>query len=270
MKNITKSILSVALFAGLFAAACGDDGGETTGSGAAGPGPGPGPTTGGGGVGGEAGAGQGGGGGPVIPPPPKVGKQLERMGRAGINTATSDVFVDTSVMPPKAATAASYAAAEDAYNAAGPADWAKFAPSIAVSLSILDALDAPDNVDPKLAGCGNQAAAGLANGMKPLDKGAYDGLAGILADDRIWVDTTKTQCDLYLAVEFGVLGVATPNCGGRKPSHDSIDITYSAVANVALAVAEATMNKGFGDTIEAPDHAKKDGAFPYLDKPHTP
>ena len=63
-------------------------------------------------------------------------------------------------------------------------------------------------------------------------------------------------CTTYLGVEAAVLGVDIDDCGGRKPSYDVIETTYSAVAGVGLS--------GFDDGISAPAAATADNAFPYL------
>ena len=82
----------------------------------------------------------------TTPGPPALGVQIDRMGRAGVNTALVDPFnLD----------APSKGANQDAYNAsAAPSQWAgSFAGRIATNLAILDSLDTV---------CGNQLLAGPA------------------------------------------------------------------------------------------------------------
>jgi len=187
-----------------------------------------------------------------FPAPPTLGAtQIDRMGRPAINTATNDTFVvpsGTSVVPSDDATRA---AAEDDYNSSSDSTtWAaKFAKTQAANLAILDALDG--NCTNQLASCGNPNDA---TGM------CYAALAGVLADDRLWVKTTSTTCNLYLGVEADGLGVI-PNtdCGGRRPIDDVIMTTYSVVAIGAPA--------GFDDNITAPAGLHPD-AFPFMAAPH--
>lgn len=153
-----------------------------------------------------------------IPPPPTLGAQLDRMGRPAINTVGSKTF-----------DANNRDTAENAYNANGdPTTWvAKHKADIAASIAILDALDAPDP-----NGCGNQAACGLTNGNMTKASGAYDGLATLLADDRLRVFTGGDgTCGLYLAVEANAaLGVTNMKCGGRTPTDAVIAESYSLLS----------------------------------------
>ena len=57
---------------------------------------------------------------------------------------------------------------------------------------------------------------------------------GFAADDQLYVETSKGTCNQYLAVELDTVilstgGVAS-SCGGRAPSYDVIDVSYSALA----------------------------------------
>ena len=122
-------------------------------------------------------------------------------------------------------------------------------------LAVLDAVDAatPD-------GCGNQPLAGDSTAA-----GAYDAMAGVLVDDRLRVYAGVGTCAQYLAVEGHVITAAagTPaDCGGRVPSYDAMDVTYSLLAGLAFAPP------AFGDNVDAPAHAMVT-AFPYLDTPHN-
>ena len=80
------------------------------------------------------------------PAPPALGPQIDRMGRAGVNTAVTDPFNLNS---------AAKGANQDGYNAAGvPTQWAgQYAAPFAANLAILDSLDTV---------CGNQLLAGPA------------------------------------------------------------------------------------------------------------
>lgn len=253
--NTSMKLTAVALLGlGAFVTACGDDDTSTSttsttastssagGAGGTGAGTGGSPGTGG----------QGGDPGPTFPPAPALGAQIDRMGRPAINTVGSKTFDK-----------AKRDAALDAYNAQGDmSKWAAFAPDIAASLAVLDALDKADNANAAMAGCGNQVAAG-----GKTTKGAYDTLAGVLADDRLWVKlSAKGGCGLYLAVEANFLGVTNDLCGGRTPVDDVVDESYSLLSG-AFDFAKLPGNPFlFGDTIaveKATADAYKAG-FPYF------
>ncbi len=168
-----------------------------------------------------------------------LGVQVERMGRAGINTAVTDPFF---------ASRADHARFQDEYNASSDsAQWAEqFADAMADNLAILDGLDTV---------CGNQLLAG-----PTAVAGRYDGLAGVLADDRLYVNTASGDCQQYLAVEGNALGITNDDCGGRTPLHDTIDVSYSVLAAGALS--------GVGDGIPSDaDGSASLTEFPFLDEP---
>lgn len=221
MKRV-NIILSIALF-GALAAACGDDGPNVV------PPDGP----------------------PVDPNvmPALNATQIDRMGRPAIATALQETF--------NADQAARYAA-KDAYNAnASPADWVEayagappaaagdYATGFFGSLAILDALDTV---------CGNQVAASP-------NPPRYTPLAGVLADDRLYVNSNYSACTIsYLAVEANALGIV-PNedCGGRTLGVDIADRSYSL-----LAAGELT---GVSDGVAANDKEFL-ADFPYLADPN--
>src|SRR5262245_17719816 len=150
----------------------------------------------------------------TTPGPPALGVQIDRIGRAGVNTALVDPF---------SLDAPSKAANQDAYTAsATPSQWAaSFGGRIATNLAILDSLDTV---------CGNQLLAGPA----PV-AGRYGTLATVLADDQLYVNTSSGTCTTYLAVEANAVGIANSDCGGRTPLYDTIDRTYSVLATGALS-----------------------------------
>ena len=179
------------------------------------------------------------------PPPPPLGAvQIDRMGRAGVNTALTNPFFRESV----ASEESQHEMIVDAYNAAhDPSQWvATFSSLIAPNLAILDGLDGV---------CGNQVLAGPA----PV-AGRYTALANILADDQLYVNTASGTCNQYLAVEANVIGIANTDCGGRTPLENTIDITYSLVAVGALT---GVTN---GITSDA-DGTASLTVFPFLDRP---
>lgn len=175
--------------------------------------------------------------GTMPPPPPALGStQIDRVGRAGVTTAL------VSVLQPSEPRGQ----ARDAYNGADPAQWSTFMDDIGGNLAVYDSLD---------TNCGNQVLAG-AN----AEAGRYNGLAGALADDRLYVRTTATSCGQYLAVELDATGVAANmDCGGRTPGYDTIDVTYSALAIGAVS--------GVGDGVAADDATHSSDTFPFLAAP---
>ncbi len=181
------------------------------------------------------------------PPPPVIGaNQIDRMGRAGVNTALTNPFFDPNVP----AQEDMHGAVQDEYNAATqPAQWSSmFAAEIAGNLAILDGLDRV---------CGNQLLAG--DSPSP---GRYSTLAAVLADDQLYVNAGSGTCQQYLAVEANAVGIANTDCGGRTPLEDTIDTTYSLLAAGALS--------GVTDGIDADadGHASLT-AFPFLDAPNS-
>jgi hypothetical protein len=116
------------------------------------------------------------------PPPPSVGTvQIDRMGRAGVNTALTNPFYRESV----ASEDNQHKIIVDDYNVASdPSQWvARFSSLIASNLAILDSLDRV---------CGNQVLAGPA----PV-AGRYRALADILADDQLYVNTASGTCNQW-------------------------------------------------------------------------
>jgi hypothetical protein len=220
------------------------------------------------------------------PAPPAIGTtQIDRMGRPAINTALNYAFTDET---PATATGN---AKKDAYNAdKDKATWrTTYTGEFASNLAILDVLDGGvcgngicelgetnvlnvagtctedcTAVGTAKVGCGNQAA--INNGGTDAVT-TYGPLAGILADDRLYVDTSKTMCLYYLAVEFGMVG-PSPNttCGGRAPNYDVIDFTYSALAGGFSAFNLTTFAPEFGDGVGA--HTDLLATFPFLGTPH--
>lgn len=170
------------------------------------------------------------------PSPPALGVQIDRLGRAGVNTALTDPFNLNTAMK---------SAVQDAYNAAStPAQWnASFGSRIAANLAILDSLDTV---------CGNQLLAAAA----PVS-GRYNVLASVLADDQLYINSSSGTCNTYLAVEANAVGIANTDCGGRTPLVDVIDRTYSVLAIGALGgVTDGVASDG--------DGAASTATFPFL------
>jgi len=190
-----------------------------------------------------------------FPAVPTLKTQIDRMGRPAINTALNHVFDPT----------AAAGTAKDAYNADKQvANWGvNYAAQFKANLAIFDALDTtadggagglglPGN------GCGNQTAYTLGG------KAPYTALAGLAADDQLYVNTASTTCTMYLAVELNATAIAAnTDCGGRKMTYDVMNTTYAAVAGNPLAPVVPVTD---GPTTAVP--SKTNGTtFPYLAAP---
>jgi hypothetical protein len=171
---------------------------------------------------------------------PTLGGQIDRMGRPAINTAANKTFE-------KDATKADMG--KDAWNAnSDPSKWkTDYVAEIQTNIAILDSLDTV---------CGNQL---LADTTK-MDPTRYAGLAGVLADDRLYVNAAGASCTTYLAVEANFLGTANTDCGGRTLAYDVIDASYTVLATGAL-------DGSVGDAVPISDAAKGE-SFPYLAAPY--
>lgn len=172
------------------------------------------------------------------PAPPALGTQMDRIGRPAINTALNNAFNPDNT---------SKQAAKDAYNTAAPADWAAQAPILAGGLGIVDGIDTV---------CGNQLAYDGAGGTSTY----YAPLAGVLADDEIYVNSASSSCTTYLAVEANALGIVPNNdCGGRVMSYDVIATSYSVLVAGQLS--------GIDDGIPAEAVPADPDVFPFLAAP---
>lgn len=210
----------------------------------------------------------------VTPAAPKIGAQIDRMGRPAINTALDHTFDanDTTKQ-----------AAKDAYNAeADPTKWATttlgsaqdtIPAEFAGNLGVIDALDSSSTQ----SGCSSNPLKTDPNVRQPLydtdavsgaGAKAYGGLAGVLADDELYVNTASGTCTFYLGVEgAAVLKIAPTDCGGRAPSYDVIDISYTALA---IGLGPVLANQLVGDGISSDDDPKSnDATFPFLGAPHA-
>jgi hypothetical protein len=200
-----------------------------------------------------------------FPPVPALGAPIDRMGRPAINTVLNSLFE---------ANATKKAAKRDAYNhAIDPDAWAmttldgtavpavKIVGEISAYLGILDSVDA-GHPDVNQSGCGNLPAYTLPDGPT-----SYAGLAGLLADDQLYIDTARSQCDRYLAVELNAaLQLPYTSCGGRTLTHDVIDSSYSLLFAGQYGFTTASAPR-IGDGVTA--HADVNNLmFPFLGAPH--
>jgi hypothetical protein len=184
-------------------------------------------------------------------PAPKLGAQIDRMGRPAINTALSDPFDTVPTM--------STDMIKDAYNAeSSPAMWqSKFRTNMEVSLAILDAADTV---------CGNSVGV-MGDGVDAGNRYAFIGT--VLADDELYVNTASGTCGLYLAVEATALGLgaAAGDCGGRTPLEDVIDESYTLLT-AGVSAYLGNMH-AVTDGIDADaDHPPSATDFPFLGVPN--
>jgi hypothetical protein len=169
---------------------------------------------------------------------PALGKQIDRAARAAISTATIATFEANDVT--KGTT-------KDAYNASKAADWTSHVAETKKNLAILDALDGT---------CGNQLLA-AATGDR------YAPLAGVLVDDRLYVNSTSGVCGTYLGVEaeaVKAVPAGAGGCGGRTLVDDVIDRSYSVLAAGILT--------GVDDTIKLDGMAHSADVFPFVAAPN--
>jgi hypothetical protein len=186
-----------------------------------------------------------------FPTAPTIGAtQLDRMGRAAVNTALTDPFYTD---------ATAHGMKLDDYNQTPQAMWSKFVPQFAAALAAYDAVDGI---------CGNQPLAAKTLAPDGGAVGEYMTLAGVLANDQMLLDTTVTNCTgspNYLAVEIGVITAsANTSCGGRTPLDNAIDVTYAAVSG-GLVSGVAVTNGVTADADTA--NAAQLTTFPYLGAP---
>ena len=201
------------------------------------------------------------------PAPPALGTLIDRMGRPAINTALNNTFylAETDAGPQTCLAASDgggLCAAKDTYNQDGtPADWnANWGKPFFLSLAVLDAID---NV------CGNQAGYNATLGGTQYP--AYTALAGVLAQDALWVNTGSTTCNVYLGVELNTLGITNTDCGGRTLTENTIDVTYNLAAGTeTIGDAGAPVLPITGPAtngITAPA-SPPTTTFPYFAAPH--
>lgn len=173
---------------------------------------------------------------------PTLGAQIDRVGRPAISTA----LISSMLYPDKP----TQASMKNDYNADDDvAGWgATWSAEIATNIAVLDGLDGSAGGG---SGCGNSFGFG-GGGMD-----AYDFLASVLADDRLLIDPQSTTCTQYLAVEAGASGAG--ECGGRTPTMDVVETSYSAIAIGALS--------GVDDGVASDDVTHSDDTFPFLAAP---
>ena len=195
----------------------------------------------------------------MTPPAPQLGEQIDRLARGTINVAVTNGF-DLPQM------AGNRDATRDAYNRdSDPTKWqANWSAQLQGNLAIYDGADTV---------CGNQLlacgkAAGCAMG-ETATAGRYKAFADVLADDRLYLDTTQTTCQFYLGVEAKALGLPVMDCGGRTPLEDVVDATYSlAVIGVGGIKGDGSFALTDGSKAKNMEAAPSLTTFPFLAEPN--
>lgn len=208
------------------------------------------------------------GGEGVGPPPPALGAQLDRAGRPLIPLALVGLVESDAAAMIK----------RDAYGqAADPAAWATASlggrtieAELQANLPFLDVLDRGNVSIPGTPGCGNQLLFnGNPTGGNPPTATSYQSLSRFLADDMLYVDTSKATCDQYLALEREAAtggGTVHTQCGGRTPSHDVIDTTYSMLFAGLAGFTTVSEQPRINDGV--PVHVDLPTGFPFFGPPH--
>jgi len=199
------------------------------------------------------------------PAVPVLGVQMDRLGRPAINTALNHAFDGTTAAGP----------AKDAYNQDGsPGGWTtQYVAPFMTSLGFIDALDSTAVTD----GCGTQVEYnGTPQGGGTPTAMSYGTIATVLANDQLFLDTTHYDlaCEIpsshanYLAVEFNyVTGLPESTCGGRAPTNDVIDASYTALAIGIAGFSPTDFAAAFGDGA-GPHADVSNDTFPFLGAPH--
>jgi hypothetical protein len=177
---------------------------------------------------------------PPQPPPadgsmPKLGTQIDRVGRAGVNVLLTRVFDRTRRTD-----------ALDRYNSLTPKDRETLVPELLEALRIWDGLD---------RNCGNQLYS-----TPVILEDRYKRLATRLLDDVLYVDSRATDCWYYMGLETDEQGTVPNNdCGGRTLTEDAIDVFYAILVN--------GMRGPIRDGVSRDDRVHSNETFPFVAPP---
>jgi hypothetical protein len=164
-------------------------------------------------------------------------KQLDRMGRP----LTTNALLAT-LGPDDVATDL-----KERYNLQTPATADAFIPEIEKGLALYDGFDGV---------CGNQW---LAEGGAPAPS-RYLQLARVMADDRLWINSSFGECREFFAVELAhASGKKSHDCGGRSPVVDAVDVYRAVLVNGTTT--------GFEDGVDQDDRQHSVDRFPFLAAP---
>jgi hypothetical protein len=170
------------------------------------------------------------------PPPP--GAPIDRAGRPLTANALVGTFSEGDIADQL----------KEAYNRVEEPGWAAFATEMGRNLAIYDGFDGV---------AGNQW---LADRSKDTPE-RYQRLARLLADDRLWVDSRRTTCERFLAVELAAFGDAgaSQDCGGRTPSEN--------VNGALRSMLIRGTPDGVDDGVDHDDRVHSSTDFPFLAAP---
>jgi hypothetical protein len=134
------------------------------------------------------------------------------------------------------------------FNAAAPGASDAFAAQLQKGLAFQDSLDGK---------CGNQLLAEAS--ASPT---RYHTLANLLVDDRLWLNSTYTECRQFFAVESAALAgrqSSNDDCGGRSPTYDT--------SNTWRSLFIAGTASGITDGLQQDEHPPSATIFPFLAPP---
>jgi len=200
-----------------------------------------------------------------FPPPPALGAQIDRMGRPAITTMLIGAFDPAG---------AARTAARNAYNqATDPTAWKSttISTNTTIEREIEDNLAVFDAFDLGVTQIANNGCGNTMRYKTPAGPTSYETAADLFADDELHIDTTRPNCAVYLALEINYAsagGSPHMGCGGRTPTHDVIDVTYSVLAGGIKALdAINDFAPRLHGTIAAHTDVKESN-FPFLGAPH--
>lgn len=158
----------------------------------------------------------------LAPARPVAGAQIDRVGRPLIQTLLVNPLDGDGK---QAAQLADWNANGDAATWVGG-----FSAPLSASLGLYDVMDGR---------CGNQVRYDAAAGGADFTPAGYVTLASALADDRLFLDTTRTTCRQFFAVELTALQMmSVADCGGRAPGYDVADFLFGLLAGSNLPVSD--------------------------------
>lgn len=140
-------------------------------------------------------------------------------------------------------------AMKEDFNAATPADAARFTDEIARNLALYDGFDGT---------CGNA----MLVDRKAAPARRYHRMAALLADDRLWINAAATTCKQLFAVELAALAGRRElgsDCGGRTLTSDAVNVYRSLLVDGS--------NDGVDDGLHRDDADQSDTVFPFLAAP---
>ena len=168
--------------------------------------------------------------------PPSAGAPIDRVGRPLTANALLATVGESDIAD----------ALKEGYNRADPEGWQAFATEIGRNLALYDGFDGV---------AGNQwlAEAGKDSPAR------YQRLATLLADDRLWIDSRRTTCVDYLAVERAAFGAPNADCGGRSPNVDVNGVFRSLLIRGTPDTSD--------DGVDHDDRVHSSTDFPFLAAP---